>query len=480
MDKVPAEYQKVFKDPEYTKDHMQRQLRTRCSKGLRNIPSAEVLTDYKCEFAAAKEDGLYELIELQDLSEFIVREAKNHIFKLYPDEGPHRWLKNTTEIDQAAQVVWAMRSREFGMAHSRESEIDVMTRYCDSEKSITPLLLIGGTGTGKTALMLRFLEHYADSIDPATGKITSKGWRHRAKLRTESHFTAVSSYARNPTRMLHRFCTNLNAHFHMDAVEDVPKDYVGLAKRFVEYCSNVATSFRGDMLLVMVDSLEELDPWGVHAKENIEKSVSMTDWVPDRFLAHPNFPVRLILSLDPGVVPEAAATLRRTQRAYQVNELVLQELSKEARVNVLHNLLKSHETEFEGMKEVCTVVSSISASAVPMYLYYASLEISSVHRNRSLVEMERFASLLPTNLSDMCVEAVSRLELEHDSGSGYVRDILMLLTCTRRGLLDTEVWELMKLKAAKLKKKAKLYRCVLVIQALKPFLQPQPKWSDRG
>ena len=37
-----------------------------------------------------------------------------------------------------------------------------MTRYCDGLNTITPLLVLGGQGSGKTALLMKFVEHYLD------------------------------------------------------------------------------------------------------------------------------------------------------------------------------------------------------------------------------------------------------------------------------------------------------------------------------
>ena len=60
------------------------------------------------------------------------------------------------------QHVWFRDSINSLDVCGRDSEIDQMTKYCDSENSITPLVVNGGTGTGKTALMMQFMTHYAD------------------------------------------------------------------------------------------------------------------------------------------------------------------------------------------------------------------------------------------------------------------------------------------------------------------------------
>jgi len=101
------------------------------------------------------------------------------------------------------QAVWALRARDMTMAHGRDEEIDIMTKYCDSQTTITPLLVMGGTGAGKTSLMLKFMLHYMDCQDPnSANQIVSKGWRRRPQILFLTHFTCASSSSRNPVRML--------------------------------------------------------------------------------------------------------------------------------------------------------------------------------------------------------------------------------------------------------------------------------------
>ncbi len=139
----------------------------------------------------------------------------------------------------------------------RDKELELMTRYCDNESSITPLVVIGGTGTGKTALMIKFMQHYTDRYGLRGDErvMLSKGWRHRARMFLQAHFTTVNAVARNPARMLQNFCTAIAQHYFLEE-DDMPGDYAGLCKRFLAYVPQVGASFRGDALLVIVDSIE--------------------------------------------------------------------------------------------------------------------------------------------------------------------------------------------------------------------------------
>lgn len=73
-----------------------------------------------------------------------------------------RWLQNNQEIQHAAQEIWFRDTLRTTRAYGREAELEQMTRYCDKEGSITPLIVSGGTGSGKTSLLMKFVEHYTD------------------------------------------------------------------------------------------------------------------------------------------------------------------------------------------------------------------------------------------------------------------------------------------------------------------------------
>ncbi len=87
--------------------------------------------------------------------------------------------------------------------------------------------------------------------------LLSKGWRHRAQIFLRAHFTTVNSTGRNPAQMLQNFCTAIAQHYFLDE-DDMPQDYARLCKRFLASVPQVGASFRGDSLLIIVDSVEVL------------------------------------------------------------------------------------------------------------------------------------------------------------------------------------------------------------------------------
>lgn len=316
---VPTHLQHVFRPASREGELLQRQLRGRAMKAAAAMSNAATLPEYQCEFVGAREDGLYELGELSSLSDFLVREAKAHMDRRFTDSGAGRWLRNNIEMQFSGQDTWFRETLGAGRGHGREAQLDQMSRYCDKEDSITPLLLMGGMGSGKTALMMKFVEYYLDrwEIVGNTRTIMSKGWRHKAPIFVRSHFTTVNATSRNPANMLGGFCQAISEHYFFPEKE-WPLDYASLCERFRSYVPRVGSSFRGDFLLVIVDSLEELDMWQSHSDRYVHDTFSCIDWIPSRLPPPPNFPVRIMVSIDHTAMPERTAQLRKRQSAFQV------------------------------------------------------------------------------------------------------------------------------------------------------------------
>ena len=480
MKDVPEHMHGVFKDNHQRRDVLQRQLRTRVAKAGQNNPFVDLLVDYKSNFEHANADGTYHMSGLEALQDFLLRNCRDQITDVWPNAGFGKWLRKNDEIDAADQAIWALRAQEVSMAHAREDEIDRMTKYCDSERAITPLLVIGGSGAGKTSLMLKFMQHYLDLKDPnAKNSILTKGWRRGAKMLFMSHFTCASSSARNPVRMLKRFCNKIASHYYLDKPDEVPGDYEGLSERFRSYCSEVGTAFRGEMLLIMVDSLDELDMWNINSQSYIPvEKASVIDWVPEKLPCMPLFPVRIILSADPGTNPEMVQKLRLQQKAHQINEIEIEVMDRNLRMKALRKMLEKQSREPFDLEKVIRTVSKMEACGVSMFMRYAVQELSI--NNPTPDDMEKMALLLPKNVSDMCFMSILRVEKAVDGGSGYVRQLLTLLSCARRGLLETEMWQCIKMQAAQVRLRPKYYRFIAALQGLKPFFRAMPTWIDRG
>ena len=130
------------------------------------------------------------------------------------------------------------------------------------------------------------------------------------------------------------------------------------------------------------------------------------------------------------------------------------------------------------LEKVIRNVSKMEACGVPMFMHYAVHQLSV--GNPTPAEMETLVEHLPHNVSDLCFQCILRVEKAVDGGTQYVQEILMLLSCTRRGLLEAELWQLIKMQSATVRRRPKYYRFVAVLQGLRPFFRAGPIWSDKG
>lgn len=251
--------------------------------------------------------------------------------------------------------------------------------------------------------MHQFLSYYLDSSVPfggasceslvrssastrlEEGKI-HKGWRHKARVFTQAHFTCAAAAGTNPERMLRRFCQRMAGHFFLDRAVDAPTDYSSLCSRFRRYCQQAAVSFRGDMSLILVDGLDQLDAALVSASAPLAHSRALKDvdvnellgndrglmpaveWLPEEVArggpwddregfqgsAQAKFPVRIICSVacdDPGDKGGAAGSKVLKQlraRLAPPYEIFLSEVSAKDRTEVLLSLLASRTRTLGG------------------------------------------------------------------------------------------------------------------------------------
>jgi hypothetical protein len=213
--------------------------------------------------------------------------------------------------------------------------------------------------------------------------------------------------------------------------------------------------------------------WTAHSDRYITDSFSCIDWIPPRLPAPPHFPIRIVVSIDPSQVGDRVAQLHKRHSAFQVNEITLTELNKECRTAALTSMLTKRGVS-EAQK-LAQRVAEIPASAIPMYLY-----MSSIYLSTASTEPERAVASLPNSLSEVIASIITRAEHEVDSGSGYVKDVLSLVCCTRRGLLEPELWEILKLQCVNTNMVPKLYRLHAVLHALRPLFHPVARLADIG
>lgn len=175
---------------------------------------------------------------LEAMVDFLLEQCKSHVDLIFPQAGEHAWLRSNLSIDAAAQAAWFEEGLMVGAGSGFPSLLQALTqsvvhilptfyqqytgeaqrpaasslcvgstassscglykpsvlwgspykappcRYCDDGGSQQPLVLLGGSGAGKTALLRQFLAFYVDatkmfpSVKFRQARPARKGWRH--------------------------------------------------------------------------------------------------------------------------------------------------------------------------------------------------------------------------------------------------------------------------------------------------------------
>ena len=402
-----------------------------------------------------------------------------------------------------------------------------MLQYVIKPGNITPFVLFGAIGVGKTASMMKFQEFYAAE-------------RKRARVSVVSYFCGCNNHsARNPLRLLQYLCNRIMIHFDLGRVakeleaqmspikkkvfekeraEKARKQlfessaefklaykYPFLCQLFRKLVAAVCESVIGDDLLILIDAFECLDadylePW---------PGASLFDWLPPLFPDN-GYPVRIILSCQLG--PSLAALQEWGQRegitmpmreiapmsdaeaaalveaklawfaskdgAYiirqrdQEEERAARARARKVREQAGNSRQATEEDDMDFFEEkpgmsflekgamllddldtshaaASNEVTHKRSGCIPLYLTYAARVMwDYIQRQngdpRTTLRVIRLAASLPNSFRELIGNEIQRIEDGFDMETGWTRDFTCLLTVSRLGLMEIEMWQLLK------------------------------------
>ena len=120
----------------------------------------------------------------------------------------------------------------------RESVQERLVAFADGNATV-PCLVTGRSGSGKSAVLARFVRRYAES---------------RPEVLVVPHFVGASPASTNLRQMLRRFCLILKDRFGLP--EEVPQDIGELIGRFRQSVAAVPPDAR---VVLVIDALNQLD-----------------------------------------------------------------------------------------------------------------------------------------------------------------------------------------------------------------------------
>lgn len=307
------------------------------------------------------------------------------------------------------------RERWFHQARERELLTDYIVRGIPFAKldshaisdTQQGLVIVGPAGSGKSALIANWSATYHERItdDPNTIVLT--------------HYVGASSGGLGAAALIQRVMAEINDLFGIDA--DLPTTREEIIERFQEWLNHV----QGKRLVLAIDALDQLE----------DEDRDLT-WLPQHI--QPN--VRLILSVldernKDGTAPARsplAVLLERKWRLLEVTPLGIQE-----RRELIERILARSGTHLTVAERDRLAKQPMSGHALSLRIGLAQLRAHGSHEELNQLISRYLSAPSP---EEVIVHALK--DLERDYSVDLVREVLMLISASRRGLNESELSEL--------------------------------------
>ncbi|HLF83633.1 MAG TPA: DUF4062 domain-containing protein, partial [Blastocatellia bacterium] len=393
ISEVPAQHQAIFlPDNEQAKsklDELKDEIRRHCV----------VRENYQCGYGGTDATGNVMLTGLEAFGRHVLEDLWAAIGQEYPE---HQTFVDELAIERAYHEAFIeSRSQRF---IGRQDLLSRMFEYLDDEASV--LVVTGAAGCGKSALLANFASQYAS----------------HPEVFVLPHFIGVSPRSTDLHRTLLRLCRELAERFQI--ADEIPEDYQELRQKMPGILEEACS--RANVLLIL-DGLNQLD------ESHYAHSMN---WLPQTLPRR----LKLIASTLEGECLDALRSRKPTPE-----EIVIGALDLEDRKRIVGQTLGDYRKRLDedrvderyGNTQMGLLLTK-RESDNPLYLIVACEELRVFGDFERL--MERIAGL-PDDVAGLFEQVLRRLE--GDQGEELVRSALSLLECSRHGLLESEMLQLL-------------------------------------
>ena len=283
----------------------------------------------------------------------------------------------------------------------REKQLQVISDYVIKNSSNKPLAIVGEPGSGKSALMAKAFSN-CNSEEDNTLIIP--------------HFVGCSPSSVDCFRTLNRFCALIIRKFNIELEEGIPDEYNKLMECFKSLVKQIPEKGK---LIIFIDALNQLS--------SSHKSHSL-NWLPEILSEN----VKIIISALPGEVLASIEDKKFPQEKVGA-------LNNNNREEIIRGRLKPYRKDTL-TKEQMAIILKKEESGKPLYLTIVAEEL------RLYGEYERVNQKIAgfsENIEGLFDQIFKRLEDDTDD-INLVRDAMCLFECSRFGLLETEMLQLLK------------------------------------
>jgi len=334
--------------------------------------------------------------------ESVSRLILDDLWRLIDSEYPP--VPEPDPLDRELADHEAFADTRLGIYIEREEYLDRLDSHIKGDDP--PLVLLGESGSGKSALIANWANRYR-SENPADFLLIN--------------FIGSTQESTDYTRILRRIMGELKRRF--DLPSEVPTEAPELCREFPNWLS--IASVKGRLVLVL-DGLNQLDE-----RDNAPE----LGWLPEYF--PPN--VRVILSTLPG--PSLDALKRRDYPTFSVKPL------KEAeRKRLANDYLWQYRKRLSEPRIERIVKSGQTENPLYLRALLDELKVFGIHKRLD----ERINHYLEAeSIEDLYKKILSRLEEDYEKERpALVREAMGLIWAARMGLSETELLDLLNIPRA--------------------------------
>lgn len=361
-------------------------------------------------YPAHWDDGKESIAHLDDFGQWVLEDLWAAICEEYPEEAPE---PDPLTVEHEMHEAFAEeRSR---LHVGREEQAMRLTGYVQGTDR-RPAVITGESGCGKSAFLANWVRQYAaDNPDDFV----------------LSYFIGASPASTDHFRLLRNMCAEIKRRF--DLPDQLPEEDKKLSETLAVLLSAASrggkerASFAdrilrksgtegGRRIILLLDALDQLSPLeGAHGLG------WLLDYMPEK--------VQLVVSSLEG---DCLDVLKRRE----AEEIELSPLTPDEQVQIVKTLLTEWRRKLDE-KQMAALLSHPAAEN-PLYLRVAMEELRLFGVFEQLTP---FIESLPEDIPGLFNQVLTRLEEDH--GKELAREAFTLISCSRYGISESELLELL-------------------------------------
>eukprot|EP01138_Halocafeteria_seosinensis_P010237 gb/GECG01010455.1/.p1 GENE.gb/GECG01010455.1/~~gb/GECG01010455.1/.p1 ORF type:complete len:2817 (+),score=410.58 gb/GECG01010455.1/:1-8451(+) len=438
IDDVPTEKERKIFAFDYPNNPEVKERRDKLINDIRNHQYAKSRS-YPAQYGGMDEEGKALVTGLEEFERMIMEDLWEAIKQEFPPPPPP---PSELALERSYHNHFVEeRSRQFIGRKALMNELEQVANSSFNTDSL-PFIVVGAPGSGKTSLVTSFAKYFGE-LHPRVFVLV--------------HVVSASPTSTDIRETLLRLCRELVARFEIEDLNTDSDDYQTVKENFallLERAGHAAMNAKTHILLVL-DAINQFNPfYGAHTM----------DWLP----AYMPAGVRAILS----TTPDAQCLTALQKRDPKPPQLDVPPLEFSERCDIVRNALAEYRKKL--LPTQMNLLMEKSESHKPLYLLTVCEELrlqaqygvegSGVDR-----KIKQLPGEIPT-LLDVVLERVERdlstwaqststeitpahsvfspdtgedMTSQLDNGHLIVRDALTLLECSRHGLRENELLELL-------------------------------------